>query len=101
MKGNDDSDNKNEIMQMAPTTERVLEQGAQRSLESLCRRNSAMTSKASQKPVTKSESKPNQSFVSKSLLKTLRKQAARSQATKDRVSGKTGKAAPIIFHDET
>lgn len=100
MKGNDDSDNKNEIMQMAPATERVLEQGEQPSLESLCRRHRALVPKA-QKQTHKSEGSSNQSFIGKSLLQTLRKQAARSQATKDRVSGMTGKAAPKIFYDET
>lgn len=88
MKGNDDYDKENEIMPMAPA------------IESLCRRHSAMTSKAAQKPAPKLDSKPNQSFVGKSLLKALRKQAARSQATKERVSGNTGKAVPIFF-DET
>mgnify|MGYP000147355052 CR=1 FL=1 len=89
MKGNDDSDDKNTNMPMAPT------------LESLSRRHSAMTSKASQKPVIKLESKPNQSFVGKSLLNALRKQAARSQATKDRMAKMTEDTPPIIFHDET
>lgn len=101
MKGNDDSDDKNKNMPMAPATERVLGQGSQRTLESLSRRHSAMTSKASKRPVTKLESKPNQSFVGKSLLNALRKQAARSQATKDRMAKATEDSPPIIFHDET
>ncbi|MCZ4311029.1 hypothetical protein AB6D66_00500 [Vibrio pomeroyi] len=88
MKGNDDCDNENEIMPMALA------------IESLCRRHRALNSNA-KKSTHNSEGESNKSFMGKSHLKKLRKQAARCQATKDRFSGKTGKTAPIMFHDET
>lgn len=96
-----ESNNKIKIIPMAQDTERVWEQRGQRTLESLCRLQQNQTTKASQKPAPKLDNKPNQSYVGQSLLKALRKQAAESQATKDRMAKNNIESATIIFFDET